>query len=100
MAVTLSIEELRDAIRAGDSTEETVTVTRLIGVASALVLKYSPGAPDAVHDEAAVRVAGYLFDAPSAPNAVANAMRNSGAYAMLMPWRIHRAGSTAEASNA
>ena len=100
MALTITIEELRDAIRAGDSAEETATVTRLIGVASALVLKYSPGAPDALHDEAAIRVAGYLFDAPTAPGQVANAMRLSGAAALLLPWRLHRAGTTAEASNA
>ena len=100
MAVTLTAAELRAAIRAGDSAEETTAVTRLLGVASALVLKYSPGAPDALHDEAAIRVAGYLFDAPSAPNAVANAMRLSGAAALLLPWRLHRAGTTAEASGA
>ena len=46
-----------------------------------------------------VRLSGYLFDAPTAGRGAvyANALRNSGASGILLPYRIHRAGSTSEA---
>ena len=52
-----------------------------------------------MQNEAAIRLAGYLFDQPFAARGgtYANALRNSGAARMLLPYRIHRAGSTAEA---
>ena len=45
-------------------------------------------------NEAVRRLAGYLLDQPEASrsDAYANAMRNSGAARMLLPYRIHRAG--------
>ena len=46
-------------------------------------------------NEAAIRLAGYLFDQPNAGRGLsfANAGRNSGAWAILLPFRVHRAGS-------
>ena len=46
-----------------------------------------------------MRLAGYLFDQPNAGRGLpfANAGRNSGAWAILLPFRVHRAGSTGEA---
>ena len=97
MAVTLSVVQLAAAIRVGDSTEETAEVTRIRSYAAEAVTSRAPTAPDAVHDEAVVRLAGYLFDMPQAARgqAYANAMRNSGAGRMLLPYAVHGAGSTA-----
>ena len=101
MAVTLTVDQLRDAIRVGDSAEETAQVARLLATATAMVQKHAPDAPDAIHNEAAVRIVGYLFDAPQSPGGAmyANAGRNSGAWALLLPYRVHRAGTTADAAS-
>ena len=100
MAVTLTQAELAAALRLGDTTEETAEVTRLLAYVTEAINKYAPGAPDATASEGAVRLAAYLFDQPSAGRGVAfaNAMRNSGAASMLLPYRSHRAGSTATAT--
>ena len=47
-----------------------------------------------MHNEAARRLAGYLFDMPEASRsgAYANALRNSGAGRMLLTYRVHRLG--------
>ncbi len=102
MAVTITAAELAVELRVGDSTEESALVTRRLASASALVVKHAPDAPDAIHNEATVRVAGYLFDQPTASQGdrYANVLRNSGAARLLLPWRVHRAGSTAESSDA
>ena len=102
MAVTLTVAALRSALRLGDSAEETAEATRLLAFASAAVTKQAPGAPDVVHNEAAIRLAAYLYDQPNAGRGAtyADALRNSGAAAILLPYRIHRAGSTAAADHA
>ena len=55
-------------------------------------------APEATANEAVIRLAAYIYDQPNAGRGVmyANAMRSSGASAILLPYRIIRAGSTAE----
>lgn len=100
MAVTLTTAELAAALRVGDTEEETAEAGRLLAYASEAVTKHAPAAPDVAHNEAAIRLAGYLFDQPNAGRGegYANALRNSGAQAMLLPWRVHRAGTTAEVS--
>ena len=97
MAVTRTAAELAAALRLGDSTEETAEATRLLAFATAAVTKHAPDAPDVVHNEAVVRLASYLFDMPNAGRGAgyADALRNSGAAAILLPYRVHRAGSTA-----
>lgn len=102
MAVTLTVDALRNALRAGDTTEETTEITRLLGYASAVVDREVAGnanIPEAVQNEAAVRVAAYLYDMPSASRgtAYANVFRNCGAAAMLLPYRVHGATSTGAA---
>ena len=94
MAVTLSCRELSEALRIGDSAEETAVAMRLLKYVREAIPRYAPNAPDAVQDESAVRLAGYLYDAPTAARgtAYANALRHSGAAAILTPWRDHRAG--------
>lgn len=87
--MALTDQQLADAIRS-----ELADAVRLRPVVQALVEKYAPGAPDAVKDEAAIRAAGYLLDAPPAPSGAghAAALRNSGATGLLSPWRVRRAG--------
>ena len=96
MAVSITVAELAAAIRLGSSTEETAQATRLLALATQVVTKHAANAPDAVQNEAAIRVAGYLFDAPQAAQGAgyADILRNSGAAALLLPYRVHRAGST------
>ena len=96
MAVTLTVAELVAALRLGDTDEELVEATRLLAYCAEAVVKHAPNAPDVAHNEAARRLAGYLFDQPEAGRgmAYANALRNSGAARMLLPYRVHRAGYT------
>ena len=99
MAVTLSVPALLAALRLGDTTAEVEQGTRLLAYATAAVEKHVPeNLPPAIANEACVRLAGYLFDQPfSSRGAVfSNAGRNSGAWSILLPYRIHRAGSVAD----
>ena len=103
MAVTLDVAGLRGALRLGDSAEETAEATRLLAHATEAISRHLGNAyadtPEAVVNEGAVRLAAYLYDQPTAGRGVAyaNAGRNSGAWSMLLPYRIHRAGSTGAA---
>ena len=100
MAVTLNVSQLAAALRLGDSAEETAQVTRLLSYATTAVTRHLAGAfettPEAVVNEAVVRLSAYLFDQPNAGRgeAYANAMRSSGAAHILLPYVVHRAGST------
>ena len=100
MAVTITAAELAAAIRVGDSTEEQAEVARLLASATEAVTRHAPNAPDVAHSEACVRLVGHWFDQPLAGRgAYADAMRNSGALQILLPYRVHRAGSTAPAAD-
>lgn len=94
MAVTLTVEQLAAAMRLGSTAEETAEATRLLAYSTEAVTKHAPDAPDVVHNEAVVRLAGYLYDQPTASPRTnyANALRNSGASSMLFPYRKQRAG--------
>ena len=100
MAVTLTVAELAAAIRVGDSAEEVAQVTRLLAYATQAVAQYLvvdtayAATPSAVVDEGAIRLAAYLYDQPNAGRGLtfSDALRNSGAAAVLLPYRIHRAG--------
>ena len=98
MAVTLDAVGLAAALRVGDTPEETSEVTRLLGYAAEAVVQHAPDAPDVVHNEAVIRLAGYAMDRPTASrgSSYANVLRNSGAASALLPYRVHRAGSTAD----
>ena len=61
MAVTLTVAQLEAAL--GIDTEQ---ATRLLGVATELVDRYAPGAPETVKNEAAIRCAGWLAEQPHA----------------------------------
>ena len=98
MAVTLTVDALLAAMRLGDSAEELAEATRLLDYSTLAVEQYAPEAPSAAQNEAVIRLASQMFDQPTATRgAYANAMRNSGAGRILMPYRLHRAGSTQDA---
>ena len=98
MAVTMTAVELAAALRLGDSAEELAEVTRMLGYATEAVVQYAPLASDVAHTEAARRLCGYLYDQPEAGrgDAYSNALRNSGAGRMLLPFRVHRAGAASD----
>ena len=103
MALTLTAAGLAAALRLGDSPEETAESARLLGYVTEAIARHLgdayEAAPEAVVNEAGIRLGAYLFDQPNAGRGLsfANAGRNSGAWAILLPFRVHRAGSTDDA---
>ena len=99
MAVTITVADIAQAARIGDSDAETAEITRLRAYAIAEIARHLGGAyattADVVVDEACIRLCGFLYDCPTAPGSAryANALRNSGAARMLLPYRVHRAGA-------
>ena len=101
MAVTITAQELADETAAGLDRAE-----RILAVATAEVLGYAPHAPDAVANEAVIRLSGYLAQSDYGtireetigPRSVSYQMnhsaifRNSGAQALLTRWKRRRAG--------
>ena len=105
MAVTLTVATLMANMSIDDIDDATELVTERLAYVTEAVTHSVPVAPDVVHNEAAIRLAGYLYDSPRAPSGTryANAMRNSGAASILFPYRIHSAGlanAVADAQNA
>ena len=102
MAVTITAADLATALRVGSTAEETAEVTRLLSYCTEAISKHLGTAysttPESVVNEAVVRLAGYSYDKPYAPRGLgyAKALSNSGAGAILLPYRVHRAGSTAD----
>lgn len=106
-----AVERLRAAIGGRAELDSALAVdeeTDALGaMASARVEKEAPGAPQAVKDEAVIRFAGYLAQADfgtiasetvgpmtaSYPTNHAAAFRYSGAYGLLAPWKVRRAGA-------
>ena len=105
MAINLTVVQLLSALRMGASTEETAEAKRLLGYATATISDYLgtayEGTASEITNEAAVRLAGYLFDQPYASRGTsfAASLANSGAGSILLPYRVHRAGSVAEAAS-
>ncbi len=99
MAVDLTAAQLAAALRLGDSTDETAEAGRLLAVGTEAVSRHLAGAyddaPVAIVNEACIRTAAYLYDQANAGRgtAHADALRSSGARGLLLPYRIHRAGS-------
>ena len=94
MAVTITAVELCYAMRLGSSAEELAEATRLLAFSTTMVIKHVATAPDTIHNESVIRLASYVFDQPTAArgDGYGNAIRNSGAARMLLPYRVHRAG--------
>ncbi len=98
--MALSVTDLAVSLRlasAGESISNDLQriLSGLLATAEAVCERYAPNAPAAVLDEAEIRLAGYLFDAPEAPGGdrFAAAFRNSGGMALLSPWKVRRAGA-------
>lgn len=103
MARTDAIAKLKPLIDAGSDDDR---VNSLGMVASALVERYAPDAPQEIKDESVIRCAGYIAQSDYGsiqsetigPRDVtyrtqhAGFFRNSGAAALLAPWRVYRAG--------
>ena len=103
MAVALA--QLAAALRLGDGTTEPTDpvlgiLTRLNAAAEALVEKQAPSAPADIKDEAIIRVAGYLYDQPTAAEGdrYAFAWRSSRAAGLVSPWVSRRAGDATAAA--
>ena len=95
MAVTLTVAQFIQDARIGATAEELDLATRRLAYATLAVLKHAPNAPDVIHDEAtSADSPAYLYDQPSISGgaAFANAMRNSGASTILLPYRVHGLG--------
>ena len=98
----LTAADLADAIGA-----DTATAARLLEVATALVDRFTTGAPASIRREAVIRCAGWLHEAPASgarmesegeirtafSPAMTGALRSSGAMGLLSPWKIRRAGA-------
>ena len=99
MAVTAAVSDVARSIRAVDSSDVLAELTDLLAYASAEVTRIAPLAPDSVHNRAATSIVSYIYDRPTTGRMTdyANVIRNSGAGAMLLPYRTHRGGSTATA---
>ena len=101
MAVDLI--QLAASLRLGDGeiapTEPVAgIISRLLGVSQAFVAIAAPDAPEAIADEATIRMSAYLYDAPTSASGdrYAAAWRNSGAEALVSRWVVRRAGSDGE----
>ena len=97
MAVTLTVEQLAAHLRLSDGesvAEPTAGIlTRHLATATALIESYAPNAPEAVQNEAAIRLCGWLYDAPShGMRGIQNGLSASGAAALLGRWRERRVG--------
>ena len=102
MAVTLTAAALAAAIR-----QPADVAARLLPVATELVERYAPAAPESVQNEAAIRCAGYLAQQPSDARRSTtvggvssswaathtSTLRHSGGMALLSPWKRRRAGA-------
>ena len=106
MAITLTIADFMAALRLTDTPEETAEATRLLAVATELVTRHLGATfgstPDAVANEAVIRIGAYFYDQPFASrgDSFGNAIRNSGAGSFLLPYLVHRAGLAGDAAMA
>ena len=108
MAVTISAEDLAAQLPVSvEDDNRTAFATRVLNFAPTLLVKLAPDAPDPMHNEATIRLAGYLADRSSLSVAMiaeeravsgmvqsqfANAFRYSGAQSLLLPWISHGLG--------
>ncbi len=97
MAVTVTAPELAVVLRLASATDNVDTAVALVlkfalAAASRCVVDYAPDAPDDVHNAAAIRLCGWLYDAEPSDPQVSRALQVSGAQALLSAYRVHRAG--------
>ena len=87
--MAISVDALVNSLRVGDTAQERDIVDRMLPAAQTLVSKHAPDAPEPIQEEAIYRLVAYWFDMPNAHRGAgfANAFRNSGAQAILAPYR-------------
>ena len=94
--MALTVEQFSIGIRATTAAPTgniLADMTRLLAFVNAAIDKHAMTAPEAVKDVAAIQLGQYLYDAPVGVRAgTANALRESGASALLSPYRVHRIG--------
>ena len=102
MPVTLVSSNLVTELRLAGGGDELEIANRLLGYATAAIIKHVGATayaamPDAVANEAAIRLVSWLYDVPTSgqANRYANPMRSSGAERELLPYRNHRIGLSA-----
>ena len=90
--MALTPADLVAALRLGDSPQELAQATRLLSVAQVVVSQRAPNAPETLRDEAAIRIAAYLYDKPFANDSAgySTALRNSCAGELLLPYIVPR----------
>ena len=95
MALTITLSQLSEAVRltvSGIPGPPFLNIlTRQLAVAESQIEAYATAAPDNTKNEAAIRMVGYLLDAPNVNpsrnvSTPEGAFRNSGAKALLSPW--------------
>ena len=108
--MALSVEDLAIELRIIGDPDDTLdpaisgVIQRLHLLASDMVERTAPAAPEGTKDVCVAMIAGYLYDRPSSPSGAgwANALHNSGAAHVLTRWVSRRAlpigGETAAAS--
>ena len=102
MAVTVEVGPVAVAIRAAtdpDAIDGTVArvLALMLPAAATMVLQYAPAAPDEMHNVAAIRLVGWMYDADASDPSLGRAMQLSGAANLLSQWRVHRAGAVGPA---
>ena len=93
MAVTVDRRDVADAIRVSNTSSAVASeLNRLLRWAAATVEHHAPGAPDEMHNMAAVQLVQYAYDRPNASGYTryANIMWHSGAGHTLLPYRVMR----------
>ena len=84
--------------------DQLTVATRLLAVAQEIVGRYGgAGVPESVANEAKIRLIGYFIEGRFGafagtgvqipPQSHAAAFRNSGAQALVSPWKVRRAGA-------
>lgn len=97
MAVTLTRAQLAVELRLATSETDTIAagiaavLDRALAAATALVTEYAPDAPDALHNEAVVRVAARLYDESGSEARGGNPFVQSGAAHLLSRHRARTA---------
>ena len=95
MALTITVAQLSQAVEltvsGSPDPPDLAIITRELAVASAIIELYADDAPDDTKNEAAIRIVGYLLNAPFANpsrnvSTPVDAFRNSNAKALLHPW--------------
>ena len=96
--------ELETAVTASVASGDAVRDSQIARAAILMAFSYAPGSPADVLEEASIRTAGWLRDVDPGFSSVSldgdnvefrpahgSALRNSGAQALLSPWRQRRA---------